>query len=272
MTAQTITGRVGRPVPVKPVRIQHVIHSEWVKISTLRSTWYVLVATVIGMVGIGAIAAAVGAAHWGSMSAANRATFSAVDTSLTGVALAQMIISVLGVLLVTGEYSTGMIRSSLSAVPRRLKMLAAKLVVAGALSVAVSVAGGIVALLVGKALLGSHGALDGSDAVRSLLGSAFYLMSITVFAGAVGFIVRSTAGGIAAVLGLLLVLPVLGAVLPQSWQNELLPFLPTNAGNAAYAMHPYDNSLSAGAGFVTLCVWMVVASVTAALLLRKRDA
>ncbi|OHV48476.1 hypothetical protein BCD48_15630 [Pseudofrankia sp. BMG5.36] len=264
---------VRREVPAKPVRLRQVIYSEWIKITTLRSTWYVLVFTILGMVGIGAIASAVSAAHWDSMRATSRATFSPVDTSLTGVALAQMIIAVLGVLLTTGEYTTGMVRSSLSAVPRRLPVLWAKLAVSAALSLIVSVVGGLMAFLVGQALLGSHSTtLNESHAMPAILGAAFYLMTITVVASAVGFILRSTAGGIATVLGVLLVVPVIGNVLPASWQHHLMPYLPSNAGNAVYAVHPYNDALSTGGGLIALCIWIVATSTIAAVLLRRRDA
>lgn len=267
------TGAGSQPVPVSPVRLRRVIHSEWVKISSLRSTWYLLTFTMIGMVAVGAIASAVSAADWDSMSESRRATFSPVDVSLNGVALAQILIAVPGVLVVTGEYTTGMIRSSLAAVPRRLPLLWGKLVVSAALSFGTGLVGCLFSFFLGQALLGSHNtALGEPHALSSVLGAAFYLMTITVLATALGFILRATAGGIATVLGVLMVLPVIGNALPQSIQDGLLPYLPNNAGNAVYATHPYDSTLSGGAALITLCAWVAVATVTASVLLRRRDA
>ncbi|HEU0164613.1 MAG TPA: ABC transporter permease subunit, partial [Thermomicrobiales bacterium] len=212
--------------------------------------------------------------RWDSLSAGNQATFDAIGVSLTGVVLAQLIVSVLGVLIVTSEYSTGMIRASLAAVPRRLMLLTGKIVVSGAVALAASLSACFLAFLLGQVILGDHGVtLGSSDAMRAILGAAFYLTSISVIASAIGFIVRSTAGGIAATLGLLLVLPILGQVLPYKWVNDILDYLPSSAGMAIYST-PSDStaSISATSGVIALIVWMVVSIAGAAFVLVRRDA
>src|ERR1700712_5664498 len=106
-----------------------VIASEWIKLRSLRSSWLTLAAAVIGMIGIGWLVSYETNSHWAHMQPDERIGFDPVSRSLTGVYLAQLAIGVLGVLVITGEYATGMIRATLSAVPRRLPVLWAKLAV-----------------------------------------------------------------------------------------------------------------------------------------------
>jgi hypothetical protein len=261
-------------VPVSPVTQISAIRAEWVKLTTLRSTWLTLGFAVLGMIAVGAIAGGATASQWADMHPDELLHFSAVDTSLLGVNLAQLAIGVLGVLVITGEYATGMIRSSLAAVPRRVPVLAAKLIVFSTITLVAMTVASLVAFFAGQALLGSHGTTIGaSGALRAVLGSALFLTVVAVLAVAIGFIVRSTAGGIATVVGLLLVIPVIGNVLPQSWQNHVLPYLPSNAGLSLYSVHPDPSaSLSPLAGFVDLCVWAAAAVLIAVRVLRRRDA
>jgi hypothetical protein len=95
---------------------------------------------------------------------------------------------------------------------------------------------------------------------------------VGVLALAVGFLVRSTAGAIATVFGVLLVLPVLGHVLPSNWQQHVLPYLPSDAGGALYTQHPDPGTLSPWVGFAVMCAWAVAAVIAAAVVLRRRDA
>jgi ABC-2 type transport system permease protein len=263
----------GRRVPLHRVSQARAITSEWVKLSTLRSTWITLAAAVIGTIGVGALASWAIAAHWSHLHADERAHFSPITQSLTGVYLAQLAIGVLGVLVITGEYSTGMIRATLTAVPRRLPVLWAKLTVYSAMTFVITLAAAFVAFFVGQALLGSHGtSLSAPHAVRAVVGVALYLTVVGVLALSLGFIVRSTAGGIASLFGLLLVLPVIGHVLPSSWQVHVLPYLPNDAGGALYSLHPDPGTLAPWTGFAVMCAWGVAAVVVAAAMLRRRDA
>jgi hypothetical protein len=129
------------------------------------------------------------------------------------------------------------------------------------------------AFLVGQHFLASHGTtLSAPHAWRAILGTAGYLTLIAVLAVAFGFAIRSTAGGIATLFGLLLVLPGVGQLLPASWQSHTLPYLPSNAGSAMYSARPDPTALSPGTGLLVLLVWVVVALAVAALLLERRDA
>jgi ABC-2 type transport system permease protein len=250
-----------------------VIASEWIKLRSLRSSWLTLAAAVLGMIGVGWLVSFETNSHWSHMQPDELLTFDPVSRSLTGVYLAQLAIGVLGVLVITGEYATGMIRATLSAVPRRLPVLWAKLGVFSTVTFALMVVSSFAAFVVGQRLLGSHGTtLSSPHAQRAVIGVALYLTVVAVLAIGLGFIIRSTAGGIAALFGLLLVLPAIGHVLPSTWQQHILPYLPSNAGGALYTLRPDPGTLAPWTGFGVMCLWAVVAVISAGVLLRRRDA
>lgn len=275
MTAAAATlSRNERRVPVRPVSQTSAVRSEWIKLTTLRSTWITLAAAMLGTIIVGAAASWDTNDSWDHLHPDELLNFSAVDVSLTGVALAQLAIAVLGVLVISGEYATGMIRSTLAAVPRRLPVLWAKLAVFGVMVAAAMAITTVASFLVGQAFLKTHGtSLGAAHVIQSLVGATFYLIAVAVIAVAIGFIVRSTAGGIAAVVALLLVIPGIGDILPASWQTHVLPYLPSNAGAALYTVHPDPTaSLTATPAVITLLLWCIAAVTASALVLRRRDA
>lgn len=264
----------GSQVVVHDVSQARVLNSEWIKMRSLRSTGLTLLVAVIALVGIGWIVGWATNAHWASLHADERASFEPIATSLVGVNLAQLAVGVLGVLLITGEYATGMIRATFAAVPTRLPVLWAKALLYAAITFVLMLVAAFVAFLGGQQFLGSHGTtLSAPFAVNAIVGVAGYLTLIGVLALALGFIVRSTAGGIATYVALLLVVPGIGHVLPHSWQVHTLPYLPSNAGSSMYTLRPDDPSaLSTGGGLTVLCVWVVLAVVAAAVIVKRRDA
>lgn len=261
-------------VAVSPVSQRRVLASEWIKMRSLRSTGFTLLAAVIAMIGIGWIVGAATNSHWSSMDPREMAGFEPIGRSLAGVNLAQLAIGVLGVLLISGEYATGMVRSTFAAVPTRLPVIWAKAVLFAAVTFVLMLVSALLAFVGGQHFLGAHGTtLSAPHAVRAIVAVAVYLTLIGVFAVALGFIVRSTAGGIAALFGLLLVLPGIGRVLPASWQTHTLPYLPSNAGSSMFTIVPEDPSaLSPGTGLLVLCLWVAAALAAAAVLVRRRDA
>jgi ABC-type transport system involved in multi-copper enzyme maturation permease subunit len=255
------------------VSFRGVLASEWIKLRSLRSSWLTLAAAVIGMVGIGWLVSFETNSHWAHMQADERIGFDPVSRSLTGVYIAQLAIGVLGVLVITGEYATGMIRATMSAVPRRLPVLWAKLAVFASVTFLLMLVSAFAAFLVGQQLLGSHGTtLSAPHALRAVVGVALYVTVVAVLAIGLGFIIRSTAGGIATLFGLLLVLPAIGHVLPTSWQQHVLPYLPSNAGGALYTLKPDPGTLAPWTGFGVMCLWALAAVIAAVVLLRRRDA
>ncbi|HEY1488712.1 MAG TPA: ABC transporter permease [Micromonosporaceae bacterium] len=252
-----------------------VVQSEWIKLRSLRSTVYTLIAAVGMTVGLGILFCSVLVARWGDMSPADRAGLSPVDFSLRGSFLAQLAVGVLGVLLITGEYTTGMIRATISAVPRRLPVLWAKLGTFAVVGSVVLIAAAVVAFLSGQAILSSKGigvSLFEHNVVRVVIGTGLYLTLVGLLGMVLGFIIRNTAGAITALFGIILILPVLGDVLPPDWAKHIVPYLPSVAGQGVMALHTDPGSLAPWTGFALFAGYVAVGVVGAALSLRRRDA
>lgn len=258
---------------VHPVSQGSVIGSEWFKLTTLRSSW---LAMLLGLGALGLVGAVAGYflnRDWDRMRPARQAAFDAVGTSLAGARFTELAIGVLGVLFVTGEYGTGMIRSSLTTVPARLPILWAKaLVFAGVTLVSTEIVAFIGFFLGQLALAGHSVTLSADGALRAVIGTGLYLTVVAVIGVSLGFIIRSTAGGIAALVGILLVLPGVVSILPQTWQDTITPYLPSTAGAALYDLRPEPGSLSPWTGFAVFCLYGVIGLVAAAIVLRQRDA
>jgi len=268
-----LTSRYSAVVTVEPVTPARVLHSEWIKLRSLRSTALTLAAGVVLMVAMGWIFGWASNAYWSDMRPDEHASFSPIDVSLAGYTLAQLAIGVLGVLLVTGEYATGMIRATFGAVPRRLPVLWAKATLYAGVTFALMLAAAFVAFVGGQQLLGTHGTtLSADGAVGAIVGAAGYLALVGVFSVTVGFIIRSTAGGVAFLFALLLVLPTLGLLLPASWREHLLPYLPSNAGATMFSVRTATDALSATTSLLVLLGWVAAALAGAVVVLQQRDA
>ena len=252
-----------------------VIASEWTKFITLRSTLWSLGVGMFLTLAFPILFATVTAARWGHMSPQERAHRSPLDIALAGVNVAQLAIAVLGVLIISGEYSTGMIRSTMLAVPRRLPVLWAKLGVYTVVSFVLTLPAVIVAFFASQAILSRHHILQISfsapGVVRVLIGGALYVTLVGVFALAIGAIVRNTAGGIALFAGIFFVIPPLMNIFPTNWNNAISRWLPSEAGRQLFALHKDPNRYAqwpSGAIFLGYCI---LAVAIAAVLLRRRD-
>ena len=253
-----------------------VVVSEWTKLRTLRSTlWSLLVAAVL-TVGFPVLFAAVTSSHWGHMSPGERARRQPLDIGLAGVNVSQLAIGVLGVLVITGEYSTGMIRATMSAVPKRLPVLWAKVAVFAAVSFLLMVPVVLAGFFASQAILSRHHILQISfshpGVARALLGGALYVAILGVFTLGIGAIVRNTAGGIATFVGIMFVIPPLMNVLPSSWNNAISLYLPDAAGRSIFALTHGAHSLSPAGGLALFCGYAVASVGIAAVLLVRRDA
>jgi ABC-2 type transport system permease protein len=250
----------------RPSVLPNLLHSEWAKIRSVRSTYWTLAITVAAIVGLAAAFCAAERPPYG-------AGFDPVEASLTGVLLAQLAIGTLGALVVTSEYSTGMIRSTFIAAPQRRAVIAAKAAVFGALAFVIGTVASVAAFLVGQSILGSHGvSLSSPGALRAVIGVGLYLGLLAVFAVGLGTIIRSTPGTIVAVLGTLLVLPTIAPVLPGSIRNSVEKFLPSNAGQAIGATLKSSSSLSPWAGLAVFALYALGALVIGLFLVSRRDA
>jgi ABC-type transport system involved in multi-copper enzyme maturation permease subunit len=256
-----------------------LLHSEWTKLRTVRSSYWTLLSAVVAMVGLSAILCAVYVAQYAHVNASDRATFDPASFSLTGSFLAQLAIAVLGVLVITNEYGSGMIRATLAAVPQRVSVLASKAAVFAGVTLVVSLAACFVSFFVGQWILSSKGVgttLGAENVLRTVLGTALYLAVLGLLALGIGSIIRKTAGAIAAVLGLILVVPVIASLLPSS-MNAFEKFLPSNAGQALInggARHGSNTTpqLAPWAGFGVFCLWAAASLIVAGVLLVRRDA
>ena len=264
--------------PAGPLKVTQarVVRSEWMKFRSLRSTLYTLLVAVVLTVGIGALFSAVNAGQYHTFSVADKATFSAVSTSLSGISFAVVAFGVLGVLMMSGEYSTGMIRSSLTAVPRRLPVLWGKLAVFAGAIFSVSLVASFASFFLGQALLSSHHlnvAITAPGALRSIIGAALYVTVAGLVGVALGALLRNTAAGISVFAAVFFVIPPLAGVLPASVSNHLSQYLPSNAGEVLWGgTRGLVNPLAPWTGFALLCGYAVVLIAAAAWRLMRADA
>ena len=256
----------------QPVTLRRVIRSEWIKFWTLRSTWAVLGAAVVGMLVL-AVVVAYNTRHLTSNLQANDI---APSSTLQGYFLGELLIGALGVLFVSGEYSTGMIRSTLVAVPRRLPVLWAKLVVFVTITAVSMVTVSIVAFVSAQALLSHYRtgfSLSDPGVLRVVIGTGVYLTLVGMIGAALGWIVRSTPGALVTYFAIVLVLPVLFGDALGNWGKEVAQFLPGQAGASFSTSIPESSySLSPWVGLLVLAGWVAVALAIAAGVLRRRDA
>ena len=267
--AATVPARRGFTLP-------RVVRSEWTKLRTLRSTLWSLLAAVIAMAGLGPAVAAVQMSRWSHLDVHERARFDAIDAGVGGYHLAQLAVGVLGVLVITGEYSTGMIRASLTVVPRRLPMLWGKLAVFAGVTFLTMLIASITAFFIGQALLSGtnlDASLSDPGALRSVLGAALYLTVAGITALAIGALLRNTAAAITTFVAVFFVIPPLTNLLPRSFTDQFVQYLPANAGAVMLdgtfgVAHP----LAPWTGFAVMCAYAAVLTGLAAWRLHKVDA
>ena len=287
------------PVSAAPhrLRLGGLLMAEWTKIRSVRSTMWTLLIFVIVSLGL------TGLFTWLTLNALNNGRNGARSSGIitdpvsfilgTGLGLGQLAICVLGALVITSEYSSGTIRASLLAVPRRYPVLLAKALVFAAL---VFVVGEIVAFAsfyIGVALINGHvitlhGTIGGHavtarhtitvslsqpGVLRAVFGAGLYLTVLGLFALAIGGLIRHTAGAITAVIGMVLIIFPLAGLLPDSWGAHVHAYLPTIAGQLITAdKHQSGQLLSPWQGFGVFCAWTALLLIAAVYLLDRRDA
>jgi ABC-type transport system involved in multi-copper enzyme maturation permease subunit len=225
-------------------------------------------------IGFGVIATSVTVSRWSTMSAADKASFDPLSASLLGVRFGVLAIGVLGVLLITGEYATGMIRSTMTAVPKRLPVLWGKAGGYALVALVITLPSVFIAFFAGQGILsGKHIqiAFSHPGVSAAVIGAAGYLTLVGLFAMGLGAILRSTAAGIATFAGIMYVVPPLISILPSSVANSIDPYLPSNAGQAMMQISHHAHTLSQGAGLAVFAGYTAAAIAAAAVLLVKRD-
>ena len=278
MTTTTTLDRPG-PTPqrapseliTRPVTLRRVTTSEWIKFRTLRSTLAVLGAAVATVVAIGLIVA-YNTRHLSSNLQPDDLVPSA---TMQGYLLAQLLIGALGIVFVSGEYGTGMIRSTLTAVPRRLPVLWAKGIVFLGITAAAMLATCTVTFLGAQALIGHYRtgfSLTDPGVARVVIGTAVYLTLIGVLGSAIGWIMRSTSGALVTFAAAVLVLPVLFSRILGAWGKDVGQYLPSSAGGSFISSIRSAHTLSPWTGLAVLGLWAVAGVTVAAVGLRRRDA
>jgi ABC-2 type transport system permease protein len=261
----------GLRVESQPVTLKRAVASEWIKFKSLRSTWAVLAVAVLAMVVFGLIVA-YNTRHLSSNLQANDIAPSA---ALQGHYLGQLLIGALGVLFVSGEYSTGMIRSTLAAVPKRVPVLWAKLIVFVAVVATSMIVICFVAFVSAQGLLSNYRpgwSLSDPGVLRVVIGTGVYLTMIGLIGGILGWIVRSTPGALVSYVGLILILPVLFGDALGNLGKNIGKFLPSSAGERFAQSLPDGYSLTPWWGLAVLVGWVLVGLAVAVILLRRRDA
>ena len=261
------------PTVVGPVTFPRVLQAEWIKLWSLRSTYWTLLGTLTVVV---LIAVLLGVASVVDQAAGPDGRM----TIAMGYTFAQVVVAVLGVLTITGEYATGMIRSTLTAVPTRLPALAAKALLVAVVSFAVGVLGVALAYVASYPLLGSNAAsLGDPEVLRIFWGTGLYLSGVALLGLGVGAIIRHTAGAITLVLGVLLLLSTLWQLLmaTSDWFTRTYPYLPSTAGErivapTATAVTDGPPALAPWAGFGVFALYVLLTLILAATLLQRRDA
>ncbi len=264
-----------------------VLHSEWIKLHSLRSTLWCYIVIVVITIGLGFLLAAAYRTDGTGAALPDTAQQGVwLQVATLGIGFSQLVAAVLGALVITGEYGTGMIRSTLTAVPGRISALVAKVLVFGVTTFVVGLVSIFATALLTAPLLpskGIHPDFGDGHFWLALVGGAGYLALIGMLALAIGALIRNSAGGIAASVGLVLVLPtilqILVAVTRADWAKNIGVFLPGSAGGRMYAYTPGEAAAASGTivldpwqGLLVLLAWFVVLFAAAAILLKRRDA
>ncbi|WP_249021124.1 ABC transporter permease subunit [Conexibacter sp. S30A1] len=271
----TTSPELPRERALQGVTLPRVTHSEWTKLWTLRSTRWSLFLAFVAQAGLGPLIALIEMSRWSQLGLQQRLTINPIDHSLGGWHLAQLAVAILGVMTMTGEYHTGMIRSSFMAAPKRLPVLWAKLLVFSAVTLVLMVIAAFIGFLGAQAIFAEHHVnvtLGAPDALRAIFGVALVITATGAMCVALGTIVRRTAGGIALFVGVFFVLPGLVDILPSATANALQPYLPSTASSGLAQALAQPHSFTPWGGFALFCGYTVAVIVIAAVLLKRRDA
>jgi ABC-type transport system involved in multi-copper enzyme maturation permease subunit len=250
-----------------------VLRSEWIKLRSLPSAAWSLLTAVVLVVGFGAVYSMIRVTRPPRGPAA--ASFDPTAVSLSGSYLAQVAIGVLGVLLITGEFASGTIGTSFAAVPRRLPVLWGKVVALGLTTLALCVPAAFAAFLIGQSILSAEHldtTLSHPGTARAVLGSALYLTGVGLLGLGLGALLRSTAGAIAVLFGMLFALQLVAGLLPVTWEDHVYRYLPAPAGLAVTTVRPDSTSLGPWTGYGVFCLYLAILLGLAAWQLRRRDA
>ncbi|MQY40086.1 hypothetical protein SRB17_81160 [Streptomyces sp. RB17] len=250
-----------------------VIRSEWTKMRSVASTVWTLSLAVVVTIALGMLISALSRNQFDSMPVQDRLTFDPTYVSFAGMSLGQLAMIVFGVLVVSNEYSTGMIRVSLAAVPQRGTFLFGKIAVAGALALAVGMVTSFAAFFLGQAMLGPHGARLGDPGVlRAVVGGGLYMTLIAMFSMGVAAMLRSPMLSLGILMPFFfLISNILGNV---DATKKVGRFLPDQAGSRIMQVVPTADDTPYGpwGGLGIMGLWVIAALAGGYVVLKRRDA
>jgi hypothetical protein len=276
MTTTTIPTTATADVAPSATRVFAAnVRAEWTKLRSVRSTVWTLLATVGLAVGFGALIGASQMSSWDNLDQSERLRFDPTSFSLSGLFLAQLAVGVLGVLIVTSEYATGQIRATFGATPQRLTVLAAKATTFTGVVLATGLVASFGAFFVGQAIFAPKGlgaSIGDPGVLRAVFGGALYLTGIGLLGVGVGTLLRRTAGAVAALVGLLFIVPIVTGFLPSSFQETIGKYLPAQAGMAIFNVVPDPRALTPWVGLAVLLAYGATALAAGATAVTHRDA
>jgi len=249
--------------------------AEWIKLRSVRSTYLTLAAAAVAAVAVGYLVTHSDVTHWATMTAQAKAAFDPVSDSFSGLGLAQLAFGALGVLVISSEYATGLIRTTFTAVPRRRAVLAAKATIAGAVSLVAGEAIAFATFFTGQQAL-SVGHLQVTlahpGALRGVLAAGSYL-AVMAWAGlGLGTLIRHTAGAITTMTAVVFLLPQIIHALPAPWNVQAGKYTLNLAAQQMIAQHPAPGYFGAGPSFLIVAAYAAAALAAAAILITRRDA
>jgi ABC-2 type transport system permease protein len=267
----TLAPERAAPATFPTVGFGNLLRSEWTKLRSLRSTYWSAAFVVAATVGIAVIMGV----RWSRQTGELPPDFDATNVSLSGVYLAQLVVGALGVLTISSEYTTGMIRATFSAVPQRRTLLAAKAAVLAGVTLVLGEILAFGSFLIGQALLvGKHAGVSVGDpgALRAVFGAGLYLTAIALLSFGLGAAIRHTAGALSAFFGVLFAPGILVALLPTSFANDIAAYLPSNSGSQIFTTITAKDTLAPWAGLGVFCLYVLAALAAGFALVGVRDA
>jgi ABC-2 type transport system permease protein len=256
---------------ISPVRFTDVVRSEWTKLRSLRSTRYTLLAACVVAVLLGVMISTGLAGQFAEGEEIDPTTASRLNLIMV-----QPVIAVLGALVATSEYATGMIRTSLTAVPRRGRLLAAKTLVFSGVALVSCQVVAFASFFIGQAVLAGYGApsvsLGDPEVLRAVIGAGLYLAMVGMMGVAVGMLVRATAGAFLIMVAVFLLVPAITPVLPEPVATIVGVYGPFGAGTQIMAVVQEPGLLSPWTGFGVLCIWVLAVLTAALVVFQRRDA
>ena len=257
------------------VTLASTVRSEWIKFRSVRSTIMGVLVTFVLTIGLGALITTAIRGHWNTLDPVSKLTFDPVSTSLGGTLFAQFAVGVIGALFITSEYSSGSIRTTLAAVPNRIQLTMGKIIVLIASMLVVGEVVCFATFLMGQAIFSGvvpTDSLANGPVLRSVVLAGVYLTLLAVLGFSLGLILRQSAACISVFTSLLLIVPIVVFLLPQSWQDSYSKFEPSALGRAMMSTTPPRQMFGAWSALSILAIYVIVVFAVGITMLQRRDA